>query len=165
MKRLNFLMVSAVAGLLGAAALDAAAPVKWVPYNDASLGFEIKVPQNWTQKSTLKAVAFTGPGNPDTRPGLGILQGTVSGLKIEDAAQQEFKKKGSPADWKQVDANVDGARAIKIITSAEGGKKLVEYYVEHGDSYYLIQCVAPAAQWQSYGGMFATMLRTFHFSL
>jgi hypothetical protein len=140
---------------------------KYVTYKNPAMGIAIKVPSNWLLKVTPNAVGFSGPGLGDDRPALGILHSTKEDYSIDQAAEKEYKDRKKPSEWKQMNTTVAGARAIKIITVPKkkfnGTKKILEYYIESGTSYFLIQCIAPTDEWNRYNDTFATILRTFQF--
>lgn len=161
MKRIHWLIAGTLT--LGCVGMVWAA-VKYVPYQNQDLGFGVKVPSDWLLKVTPKAVGFTGPGDGDERPAVGILKSSVTDTTIVDAANKEYKQKHKPSDWKQMSATLAGSAAIKIVTS-QNGKKQLEYYVNNpsGSGYYLIFCIAPEDRWAMYNDIFATILRTFHF--
>jgi hypothetical protein len=96
---------------------------------------------------------------------MGVLRSTVKGLTIDQAADREYKEQNKPADWVRTPSRFGNARALKIIgtNSKDSTKKMVEYYVESSDGYYLVQCLAPQDQWAAYSPLFTVMIKSFQF--
>ncbi len=165
------LMFAAVYGQADLSAMpDSTAPARatsWVPYQSDTLHFQLKIPSDWTVRAADKAVGFASPDQPAGGHGaLGILKSDKQ-MSIEEAANQQFKKEGKPAGWLRSPARFGGARALKIIGSSKKapGLKMVQYYVEASDGYFLVQCMAPEEQWDRFKPLFAIMISHFAFTL
>lgn len=142
----------------------AEAPTKWIPYQNATLGFQVKLPATWVTKETAKAVAFRDTGDDNWHAAFGVLKSSDKDVTIEEAAQRQETKEQAK-DWIRSAASVAGHRAVKIVgtPTKNPGLKMVEYYVEADNGYLLIQCLAIKEGWPVYAPVFATMLRTFSF--
>jgi len=162
----KFAETSIVALLLGALSVPsgaAARALSWVPYQSAALKFQLKVPATWKLFETEQAVAFKGPGKSAQRPAIGILRSRQKGLTIEQAADKEFEQAGHPVNWTRSHAYFAGWRALKVVGTSQKSLRLVEYYVEAPEGYYLVQCIGPKNQWASFSRVFTRIIDSFQF--
>jgi hypothetical protein len=138
------------------------AALVWQRYQNKEIGFQMQVPKTWIPLSSEKAVGFRSRRD-GSGGAVGVLKNDQGKLTIEKAAKQQYKKQNRPADWTQTPSTVNGRRALKIMISPDPRrqKKMVQYYVEVPDGYFMIQCIAPRKAWPQYAPLFAKIISSF----
>lgn len=141
--------------------------LKWLPYQNTSLRFGLKLPNVWQVKENKNVVGFTSPVHGNGHAAMGILKSSKKGLSLQDAAKKELGVSGRAEGWTLSNAQFAGLPALKVasLMKDDPTQKMVQFYVQAGDDLYLIQCIAPVSEWNTYNALFATMIRTFQFSL
>ena len=115
-------------------------------YTNDELQFQIKVPTRWKAVRSKSAVAFKAPSR-DAGASLGVLKSAQQGLTFDQAARKEYKRQKRPKAWDQRLVKIGERPAVEVETNADpaGKFKLLMYYVEAPEGYYLIQCLAPVS--------------------
>jgi hypothetical protein len=131
-------------------------------YRNEDLHFQIKVPKRWIELKSTSMVGFrsrkSGPS-----ASIGILRDTRKGMPIEQAARKDYKARSRPKDWQQNLVKINGRRALKVQATLDPNRtrRLLMYYIEGPEGFYLIECLAPADQWPSQEPLFKTMVKSF----
>jgi hypothetical protein len=138
----------------------ATAKMRWAAYKSQVLNLQVSVPADWMPVKIPNALAFRYEDLAGSTAAIGILKSGHASESIDQAADEEFKVEGSPADWQRSAARVGGMRAIKIIglDPKNPDHKMVHYYVEAPLGTYLIQCQASKDRWVTFGPLFANIL-------
>lgn len=150
-------------GLVAAVAFAGPAPVrKWKPYQSAAFGFSVKVPEYWLVKEGDHLIAFRDVMGG--KAAFGVLRNTESTLTADQAADEQMSQTKGAKPVRSV-AILSERRAVKMVGSAPNDPsiRIVQYYISADSGYYLIQCIAPLADWPAYSAIFSTMLKTFAF--
>jgi len=125
-----------------------------------------KLPLLWQVQEKNNVVGILSPVTGNSHGAMGILKSSKKGLSIQEAASKGLGVSARAAGWTLSHARFGRLPAVKVVSSLKNdpSQKMVQYYVQAGDDLFLIQCVAPASEWNAYSGLFATMIRTFQFS-
>jgi hypothetical protein len=140
--------------------------VRMKSYQNAALHVKLMIPEGWKVRPADKAIAFYSPyGTRDTRAALGIMKSSQPKLRIEKAAQDEFKAEGNPPEWQQTVTHIGHQRAIRVATrnKANPSMKRLDFYVQSRRGVYIIQCMALREKWAHYDPVFSSMISSLQF--
>ena len=134
----------------------------WRLYRNEELSFQMKVPKKWTFVVSGPSVGFRRRRD-GSGAAIGGMRSKQSGRTIDQAVRAEFLKGGRPVDWVQHLILVGGKRAFKVEFGAKPNHqtKMLLYYVEAPDGYYLIECLAPGKISSDSPPPFKDMIRSF----
>lgn len=137
-------------------------PVPIKEYNQPEGLYSLHYPADWRVAGDENAMVVRSAG-PDTERGVfGVVRRPDSDPN-DDALAREFHESNRPADLRQMQTQVDGLPATKVIGSnpQNPSNQMVEYYVQGlgGHQYYVLM-MAPKDEWQRYSGSFDKMLNS-----
>ena len=161
------LVVSIAYGAAPTFSAPISAGLRWMPYQNPSLHFALKLPDVWQVQEKDNVVGFTSPVKGNTHGAMGILKSSKKGVSIQEAASKGLGVSVRAAGWTLTNARFGGLPAVKVVSAMKDDptQKMVQYYVQEGEDLFLIQCIAPVSEWSDYNALFATMIRTFQFSI
>jgi hypothetical protein len=146
-------------------ALAAKPAARWSSYHDDNLKVAIQVPAAWKAKKTSQVMGFTSPVVGNGHAGVGIMKSQNIQMALNDAVQQQYETEGRPAFWKRSDTLVGGQPAVRILFApkTQSDRWVAQYFVQGPEGPYLLQCMAPRAEWAHYYPVFSTILQRVHF--
>jgi hypothetical protein len=138
---------------------------RWSSYHDDNLRVAIQVPVAWKLKKTSQVMGFTSPTVGSAHAGVGILKSQNAQMTLNDAVQQQYETEGRPAFWKRTDTLVGGQPAVRILFAPQkqSDQWVAQYFVQGPEGPYLLQCMAPRAEWSHYYPLFTSILQRVHF--
>ena len=172
MKLLNrmlvgFLAVSMAHGAIPSFSAPLSSAMRWMPYENSSLHFTLKLPMEWQVKEKTNVIGFTSPTHGTSFGAMGILKSSKKGMSAQEAASRKLGVSVRAKGWKISTTQIAGLPALKVVSTLKNDptQRIVQYYIQARDDLYLIQCIAPINEWTIYNTAFATMIRTFQFSV
>ena len=140
----------------------AAKPPALRMYRNADLRFQLMVPKRWEEVHSVSAVGFKSPAD-GPRASLGVLKSVQRKIAFEQAARKEYKRQKRPKVWDQHLIRIGDLRAVQVQADVDpaGNSRLLMYFVESPDGYYLIECIAPAKKWLYYRPLFKILVESF----